>query len=58
MVSWRVSYYDFDYDNRKRILRNEKEDIKTTEKLIKSGKKHYRQHWISAIPIGIAYISS
>tara|TARA_R100000935_G_C2768854_1_gene136805 strand:+ start:67 stop:753 length:687 start_codon:yes stop_codon:yes gene_type:complete len=32
----KISYYDFEYDNRKRILRNEKEDIKTIEKLIKN----------------------
>ena len=36
----KISYYDFEYHNRKRILRNEKEDIKTIEKLIKNGKKH------------------
>jgi len=36
----KISYYDFKYDNRKRILRNEKEDIKTIKKLIKNGKKH------------------
>ena len=36
----KISYYDFEYDNRKRILRNEKEDIKTIEKLIKNDKKH------------------
>ncbi len=36
----KISYYDFEYDYRKRILRNEKEDIKTIEKLIKNGKKH------------------
>jgi very-short-patch-repair endonuclease len=36
----KISYNDFDYDNRKRILRNEKEDIKTIEKLIKGGIKH------------------
>lgn len=36
----KISYYDFDYDKRKRILRNEKEDIKTIEKLIKNRKKH------------------
>ena len=36
----KISYYDFDYDSRKRILRNEKEDIKTIEKLIKNVKKH------------------
>ena len=34
----KISYYDFEYDNKKRILRNEKEDIKTIEKLIKTGK--------------------
>lgn len=36
----KISYYDFEYDSRKRILRNEKEDIKTIEKIIKKGKKH------------------
>ncbi len=36
----KISYYDFDYDNRKRILRNVKEDIKKIEKLIMSGRKH------------------
>ncbi|WP_338731354.1 hypothetical protein [Mangrovimonas cancribranchiae] len=34
----KISYYDFEYDNRKRILRNEKDDIKTIEKLIKTEK--------------------
>lgn len=34
----KISYFDFEYDNRKRILRNEKQDIKTIEKLIKNGK--------------------
>ena len=36
----KISYYDFEYDNRKRILRNENEDIKTIEKPIKNEKKH------------------
>ncbi|MAY52571.1 MAG: hypothetical protein CMC75_04830 [Flavobacteriaceae bacterium] len=36
----KISYYDFDYDNRKRILRNEKEDIKTIDKIIKSRIKY------------------
>lgn len=34
----KISYYDFEYDNKKRILRDEKEDIKTIEKLIKTEK--------------------
>lgn len=36
----KISYYDFNYDNGKRILRNEKEDIKTIEKIINNGIKH------------------
>ena len=32
----KISYYDFDYDNRKRILRNETLDLKIIEKIIKN----------------------